>query len=686
MKTSDYIINVLTFPYPKEEKTFGFRTSRTNGEYPIHKSEFPNELLLNHQPELIALDYLYSDFTTTENCKYITPVDLTKSLFFSKHYYNYLIHQHFSKVADVVHPNFVRQNEVWFHSPKKSTTAFNFYYKFTIAVQVHIMSQLPELVIAYVGTSKVLKKSVLDLVRMDIDTKLLKTVIYNKKPYRFKDLPADVNNHLAQLFPVINLELGRALKMPFEPFKNKDKYKDYFNQIQHLLDKYLNDPEFKKIIPHSEKWLEVNNDSVLTTSQGSNLLRFGAGTHTDPYEGLKLLKPCSPAPLGHYRFFIIGHESDKASAELFLKYAKKELGFIDLSAFLSIPLTVDHDKSIYYKDKNNPLPEIEHALEWTSFDPNTNYLAVYITPYNKLEANPARRNLYFTIKQILLEYKINSQFIHTDNILNENFKFSMTNIAIAVLAKLGGIPWRLDRKLNDELIIGIGAFKSKKYNVPFLANTICFSNDGTFKEFNTLPADNNFLLAGLIKDAVAQYHSQNRKASRIIIHFYKIMSNKELTPIIKTLNSLRYDIPVIIVTVNKTTSNNFIMFDQDYEHLMPYSGSYISVGYNNYILFNNTRYRPEGNEVNGYSNGKVKSFPLPIKLHFRSTDPSILADKEQLRQLMDQLYQFSRMYWKSVTQQNLPVTVNYPAMIAEMYPHFQGSKIPEFGKTNLWFL
>lgn len=262
----------------------------------------------------------------------------------------------------------------------------------------------------------------------------------------------------------------------------------------------------------------------------------------------------------------------------------------------------------------------------------------------------------------------------------------MTNIAIAMLAKVGGIPWRLDREPDDELIIGIGAFKSKRYNDPFLANTICFSNDGTFKEFSVFPAANNFLLAGLIKDVVEQYHKQNKKANRIIIHFYKIMSNKELAPIVKTLNSLKYDIPVIIVSINKTGSNNFIMFDQDYDHLMPYSGTYISVGHNNYILFNNTRYKPENSNVYGYSNGNVKSFPLPIKLHFRSTDPSILADPEQVRQLIDQVYQFSRMYWKSVSQQNLPVTIKYPEMVAEMYPHFKGKKIPEFGKTNLWFL
>ena len=57
-----------------------------------------------------------------------------------------------------------------------------------------------------------------------------------------------------------------------------------------------------------------------------------------------------------------------------------------------------------------------------------------------------------------------------------------------------------------------------------------------------------------------------------------------------------------------------------------------------------------------------------------------------MKELIDQVYQFSRMYWKSVRQQNLPVTIKYPEMVAEMLPHFDGNEIPEFGKDNLWFL
>lgn len=688
MRHSNHIINVLTFPYPKEEKTFGFKTTKTNGESPLRKSEYPKELWSTHKHELQNIDRLYCDFRTTENCKYITPVDLTKSLFFSKHYYNFLIHEYFKKVADVVYPNFIRQNEIWFKSINNSTSSYTLYYKFTLTVQLALVSGLPELVVAFDGTSRVSKKSIHDLTNKNINTDLCKTVIYNKKIYKYKELPKDANNHLSEIHPILRTELIDALRISLPSYKkNENKYRDYFEKIDHLLKKYLNTPEFKKIIPHSGNWLELEDDTVLNTIEGTNLLKFGNGTHTDPYEGIKQHNPCDPVPIGHYKYFFICHESDVQTAKLFHKYAKREKGFINFSKFLSMPITYDKDKHIIFKNLDNPLPEIEAALENTSLIPNTNYIAIYISPYNKHEPDPEKRNYYYWIKQLLLRYKISSQVVFNANVTKESFKYSVTNIAVAILAKLGGIPWRLDRELNDELIIGIGAFKSNKFNTPFLANTFCFSNDGSFKEFDSFPADNKFLLAGVIKDAVEEYHNQNKEASRIIIHFYKRMSDRDLRPILKTLRSLKYDIPVIIITINKTESNDLVFFDTQFEGMMPYSGSYMSIGRNSYILCNNTRYKPNNSDVVEATPQKpIKSYPLPIKLHFQSSDNSIIEDKNQIRLLIDQVYQFSRMYWKSVSQQNLPVTIKYPEMIAEMYPHFKGKKIPEFGKTNLWFL
>lgn len=44
------------------------------------------------------------------------------------------------------------------------------------------------------------------------------------------------------------------------------------------------------------------------------------------------------------------------------------------------------------------------------------------------------------------------------------------------------------------------------------------------------------------------------------------------------------------------------------------------------------------------------------------------------------------MYWKSIKQQNLTVTIKYPEIVAQIFPQFEGDKLADFGKNNLWFL
>ena len=149
--------------------------------------------------------------------------------------------------------------------------------------------------------------------------------------------------------------------------------------------------------------------------------------------------------------------------------------------------------------------------------------------------------------------------------------------------------------------------------------------------------------------------------------------------ILQVLHNLELDIPVIVVTINKTESKELLAFDLKNTNLMPLSGTILQVGRRDYLLCNNTRY-------NSSSLVKPKEYHFPIKLNISCTQPGVLDDIAVVKDLMDQVYQFSRMYWKSISQQSLPVTTLYPEMVAKMYPHFEHDKLPDFGKENLWFL
>ena len=163
------------------------------------------------------------------------------------------------------------------------------------------------------------------------------------------------------------------------------------------------------------------------------------------------------------------------------------------------------------------------------------------------------------------------------------------------------------------------------------------------------------------------------------------------------LHSLNIDVPVYIVTINKTESEDIVLFDEESTYssynyqtgqsesvksLMPFSGRWVNLGPSKeghrYLLCNNTRYEGEKFSV-------MDGFPFPVKLTIACPNRDDEIDTPVVQQLIDQVYQFSRIYWKSVKQQGLPVTIKYPEMIAEIMPHFTDKTV--YTKSNcLWFL
>jgi hypothetical protein len=66
---------------------------------------------------------------------------------------------------------------------------------------------------------------------------------------------------------------------------------------------------------------------------------------------------------------------------------------------------------------------------------------LYISPINKDDTNSPHHNIYFKAKELLLEKGITSQAIYKERPNKAGFNFHLPNIATAIPAKIGGIPW-----------------------------------------------------------------------------------------------------------------------------------------------------------------------------------------------------------------------------------------------------
>lgn len=686
MSTNNLTFNILTFKHPENQCTFYFTKEKNEALSRVHQNLVPDEVI-EHFGEL---EHYYMSFDQEiDNGLAITkcskPKEKDQKTCFStsilKRYYNWLIHNYFKTQGALVKPNFIQDTEIWLPNNKEISNEYNYFEKFSLKVQIGKLTTKPELLLSYEGKSKVFKKSIAGLMS-EVSLESFNWLIYENNLYQYDECPDEIKRNLDQAYPVWNFDLRAALQLPTPPPDRKNKYKKFNERIEGFYKKYLNTESFKTIIPLDPRgFLPVKEAIIGSVSNQSNLLAFGnRKLHKVPIKGMSTYVPLEVSLYNRVEFFFILHEDDEAAGSKLHEYFKGTAkGFGGLYNFAKTTYSPNKDLSIKFKSKENPFPEIEKALGERDFKESTQYIGIYISPYSKYTTDKQHREVYYKVKQALLKRKITSQVIDANKLDSNNYHYSLPNIAIAILAKLDGKPWRLDTPLKNELVVGVGTFRNKDTDVQYIGSTFSFTNNGNFDRFECFRKNQTEELAGSIIRAVKEYAALNNDVERLIIHFYKNMSQKDLQPIEDGLRKLGLDIPVFIISINKTESQDIVAFDDDWQELMPLSGTFINLGKGKYLLFNNTRYYGEVHKAH-------EGYPFPIKLGIYCTDHEQTRNPKVVKDLIDQVYQFSRMYWKSVSQQNLPVTIKYPEMVAEIFPHFDGEEIPEFGKSNLWFL
>lgn len=519
--------------------------------------------------------------------------------------------------------------------------------------------------------------------------------------------------------------LGGELKRFFSLYKNEEprsiesKYIRYRDKIEAFRQKFLNTQEIKNIFLHlANCFTEVNPLQIGQTSNSKRMLVFGKDNDGNDVKNPRQQKgvnfgPRIKCPHTDVRMIFIFPKSSIEAARNLITYMHKgtyKNQSKALSFFIGSNVSyADKPFHIQFENVTNPVPEIEKALRrecYRNRDKRIKYVGIYMSPIHKYASTREAKECYYKVKELLLKLDIPSQcidrekmdlMIEKDNRTGKaNFAYTLQNMGVAICAKLGGSPWLLDETEKKELIIGIGAFCSD--NQQYIGAAFSFDNTGVFNDYSYFQKSELDELVGAIKLAIIRYSAINSQPERIIIHYYKKISRKrEFKKIEDMLHSLHLDVPVFIVTINKTESEDVVLFDEtstyssyNYQSkqnetkkgLMPYSGRWVNLGLaregHRYLLCNNTRY--EGEPFSA-----MDGFPFPIKLTIACPNRNDVIDTPVILQLIDQVYQFSRIYWKSVKQQGLPVTIKYPEMIAEIMPHFNDKTI--YTESNcLWFL
>lgn len=730
-------LNTLAFEFPKEPKIFYFSkedrkdvslTKLSHQLFPINiKDIFPDiknsdTIYTSFDRNVANLLPLGIDFTAPENYNLV------------KRHYNRKLNYFLVCQNLIVEPNRItKDNQVWIlcntDNRRKDCDRYD---RFTLKFDFDHFNKRAQIVLSYDRGGLILKSSITDFLKTDndpftislkpapsiglINRVLFKQLVEKEDGHSYTKFRIDRHLFLEDKakeyntensFPIMNYKLANYLGINEEEsnddsesqyvyIRPKNRYLKYYNKINQFFKRYLDNDEFRSIIPISKDGFSYANKlQIGNTKDKSKELIFGdKRINVNPQAGVNN-GPFAQAKPSNIQLLFIFPKADVDQARLLLGYLKD--GYKDFFKGLKkyTGKEVTHAPSKFHvqlENPNDPIPEIEKMLQEERED--RELIAIYLTPISKHSADKEAHKIYYKVKEKLLVNNIVSQCIETDKMLRvlkedegvdkngnpkKNFSYTLQNIAIAINAKLGGTPWRLNAPVQNELVVGIGAFKNIENNTNYIGSAFSFDNTGSFNAFEYFQRDQLKELAGSVENAIKNFTRINDKPERLIIHYYKEMSLIHEFPHIENkLNNLGLDIPVYVVTVNKTESEDFLVFDGKNKDLLPYSGRYINLGNKTYLLCNNTRYE---NAVHNFMDG----YPFPVKIKIECpTDTTQPIDTKIVTELIDQVYQFSRIYWKSVKQQNLPVTIKYPEMIAQILPYF--SNTDNIDTNNLWFL
>jgi len=332
-------------------------------------------------------------------------------------------------------------------------------------------------------------------------------------------------------------------------------------------------------------------------------------------------------------------------------------------------------------------------------DGNAWHLAIVQTEGSSKQL-PPQQNPYLVAKAAFLSNQVPTQFVTTETMgmRAENLIWAMSNLALAVYAKLGGIPWLIksDKGISHEVVIGLGSAAigesrfSRKERI--VGITSVFRGDGGYllsNLSNAVPiarygeALTESLLATL-RRVQAEMNWMKGESVRVVVHAFKPMRNTEIDAVKAALKEFgQFDLRFAFLHVKE--DHPFLLFDDASAGVKgrgektPVRGLYAEVGEREALL---TLTGPQ--QLKRATDGMPK--PLLLSLHRDSTFTDIVY-------LTKQVFWFSNHSWRSFLPAAMPVTIYYSDLVAGLLGRLdklgsRWSPTVMFGKigTTRWFL
>jgi argonaute-like protein implicated in RNA metabolism and viral defense len=266
---------------------------------------------------------------------------------------------------------------------------------------------------------------------------------------------------------------------------------------------------------------------------------------------------------------------------------------------------------------------------------------------------------YYEAKAAFAQLGIPTQMVTTELLDNEReFSWSIANIALAVFAKLGGVPWVIDAPEGNDLVIGIGRadVRTQEGIRRIFGYAVTFASNGTYRStWAFTPAADEDSYLQRLGEAVggALTASLGLGFERLVIHLSKKTGRQEIRSVRDAINAAKLEVPVAFLRLDDSTI--YDIADGGTDNMAPPKGLAVRLSERRVLL------QTEGTGPLGPPDG-----PLLIELDSRSD-----VHPDALESLTTQAFHLAHANWRGFNARSHPVTLAYGELLARLVGYLE---------------
>lgn len=470
-----------------------------------------------------------------------------------------------------------------------------------------------------------------------------------------------------------------SLSLDNQGRSNKNFYADKFNLIQHFLKNVYSS------IQHLNENILLERDlieSPVFSLSKKEYIFSNRSTANSQFQGIRNFGPYKGIEKEVLFVFIFEDKYKSFANELYLSLTGKSNPgtFPGLHQMFGVRISIENVKQIKITDytKQEFLDVVSKVKDLQESLPDKKVIGIYIEDYALNVQDEETSNDYYFLKYYFIKNNIPLQVVNYRKLGEKNsLKWSTSNLALAIFAKMGGIPWLVKPSNNDCLILGIGSAHKidveTKSIIKYFAYTVCLDSSGLYQtlevlaeettEFNYLEQLKSNLVNLLKSDKMEVYKT-------CVLHLPFKIKRKEISAISEAIKEVS---EIEFVTIKINVKNKYFGYSH-HNTLVPYESSFVKLSHNEYLVwFEGLLY---GKEI------VYKRLSNPVHIQF-------LNKTEDSKKYLQDVLNLSGANWRGFNAKSIPISIYYSQIIAKYTEAFEQIKSYEeaaISNDKPWFL